>query len=321
MNGVSGMTRLTKKPTYKGELMIATGAIIWGTQGPFAQNLMQLGCHPLMVSVIKLFTGCTALMLILACTAPKQLRISPKVLLATFVVGLVSQAGFNSLYYTSVGLIGIANAAVLLYTSPVFFLILSLWIFKEKLTWIKAGSAVLCVLGCGIAVTGGSLNLAMLSLSGIGMALLSAITFAIMSAIGKKVLTDCEPIAFIAYSFLFGGLLLLPALLLSEAHQVTFSMGIIWNGLGIGLLPAAFSYWLYFGGVKLQVPLSKAGVISSLEMVSAVLIAWIVFKEPTSWFKGFGIVMILCSIVMTNIQEKRSVEVCSTEADPVIELP
>ncbi len=286
---------------YQGQCLIALGAIIWGTQGPFAQFLMKEGASPLLVSAMKLGIGSMLLVFFMLFKSPEQLKIDRKGLLLTAVIGLVSQAGFNLLYYNSVQMIGIANAAVLIYTSPVFFLALSVLFFKEVLTMKKVFAALLCVLGCAIAVTGGQLNLNGLSVNGIVLALLAAVAFAIMGALGKKALLGYEPMTIIAYSFFWGFLFLLPEAIGSGAFLLDWNGSVIVGCLGIGMFPAALAYFLYFTGVRKGVSLSQAGVISSLEMVSAVLIAWTLFEETVNVIKVFGVLLILFSIILTEI--------------------
>ncbi len=289
-----------KASQYKGQGLIALGAVIWGTQGPFAQFLMQSGASPIFVAIMKLFVGSMALMLFMLLTSPEQLKIDKQGLLLTGVIGLVSQAGFNYLYYNSVKLIGIANAAVILYTSPIFFLVLSVVFFNEKLTFRKTLAAIICFIGCAVAVTGGQLDLSGFSMLGLLMALVASLTFAIMGAIGKKALAGYAPLTIIAYSFLWGALFLLPSALTSSAFDLIWQGRITFGVLGIGILPAALAYFLYFTGVNEGVPLSQAGVISALEMVSAVIIAWTIFGEPVNGIKVVGVLFILLSVCLTG---------------------
>lgn len=289
---------------YKGQLLIALGAIIWGTQGPFAKILMDNGASSIFVALVKLGIGATLMFFAMAIMRPKQLKIDRRGLIYTGVIGLFCQAGFNALYYQSVDLIGIANAAVILYTSPVFFLLLSILFFKEQLTWIKGLSAILCMLGCAIAVTGGNMSLAGLSLVGVGLGLLSSASFALMGAISKKALTCYEPMTVIAYSFMWGFFFLLPQALATHSFAVDLNMSLIFGALGIGALPAALAYFFYFKGVSCGVNLSQAGVISALEMVSAVLIAWTIFHEPANLVKIIGIFLILISIILSEYKQK-----------------
>lgn len=289
---------------YKGQVLIAVGAVIWGTQGPFAKILMENGATAIFVALVKLGIGAGIMFLAMATLRPKQLKIDGKGLLYTGVIGLFCQAGFNALYYQSVDLIGIANAAVILYTSPVFFLILSILFFKEHLTATKGISALICMLGCGIAVTGGNLSLEGLSMLGVGMALLSSASFALMGAISKKALTCYEPMTVIAYSFMWGFLFLLPQAWVSHSFAADLNGSLFLGALGIGALPAALAYFFYFKGVSCGVNLSQAGVISALEMVSAVLIAWTIFCEPANIIKVFGIFLILFSIILSEYKQK-----------------
>lgn len=296
-----------KASQYRGQGLIALGAVIWGTQGPFAQFLMQGGASPIFVAIMKLFVGSMSLMLLMLLTSPKQLKIDKRGLQLTGIIGLVSQAGFNYLYYNSVQLIGIANAAVILYTSPIFFLVLSVLFFKEKLTLTKTLAAVICFIGCAIAVTGGQLDLGQFSVLGLLMAFAASLAFAIMGAIGKKALTGYAPLTIIAYSFLWGALCLLPSALTTGAFELAWHSNIVIGVLGIGILPAALAYCLYFSGVNEGVPLSQAGVISALEMVSAVIIAWTVFGEPVNAVKVAGVFFILLSVGLTGKGEAQVV--------------
>ena len=79
------------------------------------------------------------------------------------------------------------------------------------------------------------------------------------------------------------------------------SPSIVWGSLGIGLLPAALSYYLYYTGVKMGVPLSQAGVISALEMVSAVVLAAILLGEELSLLKILGLMVILISVILSEV--------------------
>ena len=298
---------------YKGQGLIALGAVVWGTQGPFAQVLMQGGASPLFVATMKLFVGAFSLFGIIKLTNPALLKIDRQGLMLTALIGLVSQAGFNFLYYNSVQLIGIANAAVLLYTSPIFFLVLSVLFFNEKLTLRKGLAAALCFLGCAIAVTGGKFNFAGLSLVGLIMALIAAMTFAFMSAVGKKALSGYAPLTIVAYSFLWGALFLSPGAVLTGAFAIHVDSSILMGVIGIGLLPAALAYFLYFSGVNEGVPLSQAGIISALEMVSAVVIAWTMFHEAVNGIKVLGVGLILLSVMLSSGSSQEEVTISQRE--------
>lgn len=290
----------TDKRIRSGQLMIAAAGMCWGTIGTFAQILMNQGLSANMVSLLRLMTGCLILGGFTAITNPEQLRIDRRGLFLTAMIGLISQAGFNLLYFNAIRHIGIAMSAVLLYTAPFFLLLWSVLFFGERMTIRKVSAILLCFLGCAIAVTGGSLSNLHISALGILLGILSAVSFSLMSAISKHALADYSPITVVIYSFFFGALFLIPF------NMATFNLG---NGLNLttvaavlalGLIPSALSYRLYTQGISHGVDLSAAGVLSTLEMVFSVILAWAVFQEPMGPVRWAGVLIILFSIWVMN---------------------
>lgn len=285
----------------RGQLLIALGSLIWGSQGLFAKLMMTGGATPIQSAAIKLLTGSFILFIFMALTCPKALKLDSKGLKLTLLIGLISQAGFNSLYYSSVARIGVASAAVILYTSPVFFLLFAWLFFKEKITALKCLSAGICITGCAVAIGLRQLLNSPLELVGVLEALLAAVAFALMGALGKSGLKQYKPLTIIVYSFGFGGLFLLPIAISQGVPTSSDLFQIALGGLGIGVFPAALSYLLYFTGVSLGVSLSQAGLISSLEMVSAVFMAHFLLGEPLSLVQLLGTALILFSIVLSEV--------------------
>lgn len=285
---------------HHGNLMIAGAGACWGTLGSFAQILLNQGFSAEMVSLFRLTVGCLVLILIVLFTNPKLLKIDKRGLLLTATIGLVSQAGFNLLYFNAIRHIGIAMSAVLLYTAPIFMLLWSILFFGERLTGRKLLGISICFIGCTIAVTGGNLDIFKLSALGLLLGVLSAVSYSLMSAISKHAMADYAPITIVIYSFLFGSLFLLPF----NMSITSFDGHLNWVSLlaiiGLGLIPSALSYRLYTAGIAKGVDLSVAGVLSTLELVISVLLAWRFFHEPMGLMHGLGIGLILISILLMN---------------------
>ncbi|MPN53818.1 hypothetical protein SDC9_201484 [bioreactor metagenome] len=70
--------------------------------------------------------------------------------------------------------------------------------------------------------------------------------------------------------------------------------------ISLGLLPSALSYICYMGGISRGVELSRAGVISSVELVVSVAIAWLLMGESFSLIKFSGILLMLLSILIAS---------------------
>lgn len=214
------------------------------------------------------------------------------------VIGLICQALFNVSYLNAIQSVGVSVAAVLLYTSPLFLAVFSRIAFKEDINKNKILSLILCFIGAILAVTGGKLDLSNLNPIGIGIGILSAITYALMPILNKNALIENESITLVIYSFLFGTLFMVPISNPIEVFSQMSNLFILFNMLALGLLPAAFAYILYMNGISKGVELSVAGVIVSVELIFAQLIGWFIIGEQFLVIKLLGLLFMIASAII-----------------------
>lgn len=100
-------------------------------------------------------------------------RIRPAGVLSCLLVGLFSQALYNMFYMRTIKESGMAVAAVLLYTSPVFVALMSRIFFRESLGKNKVTAIMINIIGCILTVTGGGLET--LSFAGSGHGALAGV--------------------------------------------------------------------------------------------------------------------------------------------------
>lgn len=77
-------------------------------------------------------------------------RIKPRYLLYFVGTGIVSILFFTWCYFSAMQYLSISVAVILLYTSPVFVVVLSALIFREPITRRKAAALLLTVIGCAL---------------------------------------------------------------------------------------------------------------------------------------------------------------------------
>lgn len=80
-------------------------------------------------------------------------KASPKELVPCALVGIVGLAAANTCYYECMGEVGMSTASVLLYTSPVFGVMLGRVLYREDVTPNKLVAIVFNIVGCVLAVT------------------------------------------------------------------------------------------------------------------------------------------------------------------------
>lgn len=298
--------------TTKAYLSIAAAAVLWGTIGPFVKLLSNLDFSPQAIVFVRLFFGFTVISLYLMSTCPHLLKIDAKGLMYCAAVGLITQTGFNLTYVRAIDLIGVSLSAVLLYLAPFFLLLWSILIFKEKPTPYKVIGVGVCVLGAALAVTGGNLSVATLSFEGLIMGILSALFYSLMTVFSRLLLKTMPTLTLIVYSFMFGALFTLPTLSLKDLNPIINSPSNLLLCLAMGLIPAALAYILYFKGMSQQPDLAVVGVISTLELIVALFLAVLFFGEPMTVWHIAGVILIILSIVISQLPAKHHTYDCET---------
>ena len=300
------MKKLKSSAALGGLLVIVAGCL-WGCTGLFVGRVKSAGVNAMeLVEMRGILTALLMLPLIL-CIDRKLLRIRLKDLWCFIGSGVLSVLFFNFCYYNTITTSGMAIAAVLLYTSPIFVMLMSLLLFRERMTVRKVTSLLLTVVGCvlvsGILTEGGTFTpkgLLMGIGAGFGYALYSifsryalqrgyhpmTITFYtfLLSAVGGVFFTDFELIA--TSSATYGWDLWLPLV----AYVVVGTIG---------------AYLLYTAGLK-HIDNSKASVMAAVEPACATLLQIVVLGVMPDAFTLVGIVLVLGAIVWLNLGKEQA---------------
>ncbi len=287
----------------KGYLMIALAGSLWGTLGLFGNLLFKYDFPPELVVFCRLFFAFWILLFLIFFKDKNLLKIDKRGIKYTALIGFFSQALFNILYFQAIQKTTIATAVVLLYTAPIFLIIMGRIIYKEMLNKRKVSALILCVIGCFLTVTGGNLGILKMDLAGILIGIGAGFTYALVTIFSKAIVDDYHPLTVILYSFGFGWMFLIPFSKPLALLKVQYSFPLVMILLVFALIPSVLSYILYIFGLSYKVEASKAGIISSLEIVVSVMISFIVFKEIIWGVKLIGIILVVCSIVLVNIQK------------------
>lgn len=209
--------------------------------------------------------------------------------------GLFSIVFFSWCYFENAVISSAALAAVLLYTSPVFVMLLSRIFFKEKITTRKSFAVVIAFLGSALVSkifetlkTGGEISPLGL-LFGFG----SAIGYALYSIFGRFALErGYRPMVVTLYTFLFasvGSLLLIDVPLLFERLAST-QTHLLW--LAMGLFGSCLPFSLYTVALK-RMEAGRAAVLAMLEPIMTTLAGVFLYGEVLGLSEIIGIVLVL----------------------------
>ncbi len=282
--------------------MVFAAGCLWGTIGLFSTLLQDMGMPSQSVAFYRLLFAAALLIPVLIVKGKgfRLFRIRPAGILSCLLVGLFSQALYNLLYMRTIKESGMAVAAVLLYTSPVFVALMSRLFFREPLGKNKIIAIAINIIGCVLTVTGGGFEgmtlVGLGLLTGVGAGFMYA-TLPVLSRIGAD---KEDPFTSTFYGLAFGTLFLLFISRPWQGIGTAFTPGMFIVLVGFGIVPSALAYIVYFGGLNRVKETSKVPVLASVETVMAALIGLAVFGQSLSLIKVLGIVLVLCSILVMN---------------------
>ena len=291
-----------KKQT-KGYLMVAAAGILWGTIGLQVKTLLN---YQLSVQNIVLWRMVFAVLILfpfIFFTNRKLLKIDFKGLAYISLIGIFSQFLFNILYFSTIQKTTIATAVTLLYTAPVFIAIMARIFYKELFTFLKTLALFLCMVGCFFAATGGSMETLRLNSPGVLMGVGAGFTFALLTIIVKAIIKEYHQLTIISYSISLGLLLYLPFSRPLEIFQIGLPLNAWLLLCLLGLISTALAYGLYITGLSYGIEASRAGIISTLELVVSVILSYLVFKEMIGGWKLMGILMVIFSVIIVQVDK------------------
>lgn len=276
--------------------LVLAGASLWGLIGLFNRGLLGAGLGPESIVLVRNVGGLIVLALVLALRDRSVFRVRLRDLGWFFGTGVVSVVCFTWCYFSCQERCSLAAAAILLYTSPAFVVLLSTLLWHEPVTRRKLLALALTLLGCaGVAgVWRGSLTI---TWDGLLLGLGAGFFYALYSIFGRYALRSYGPYTVTLYTFLFAGVGSLVFLRPRELAGA-FSHPYLW-GVAVGLVVIAtvLPYLLYTAGLA-RVESGKAAILAAVEPVVAALVGVLVFHETMDLSTAAGIAAVLAAVVL-----------------------
>ena len=282
-------------------MMVAAAATLWGTVGIQVQTLFNYNLSLQSIVFWRLFFAFIILFSFVFFTNKKWLIIDKKGLVYLALMGLFSQMLFNLFYFSCIQKTTIATAVTLLYSAPIFIAVMARIFYKELFTPVKTVALFLCMGGCFFAATGGSVAVLKLNLIGVLMGLGAGFTFSLVTIISKAIIHKYHQLTIIVYALGFGLLFYLPFSRPLIIFQKNLPLEVWLLIASFGVISTALAYGLYITGISYGIEVSRAGIISTLELVVAVILSYLIFKEVLWGWKLAGILMVVSSVVIVQV--------------------
>lgn len=274
--------------------------VLWGTISVFLKNLSSSGLSLIQITACRAVFSSFFLFVYFFVKDKNLLKIKLKDIWMFVGTGVVSLTFFSLCYFSTILESGASIAVILLYTSPIFILLLSAILFKEKITKIKLFALILTFVGC-IFVTGiGGEN--HLSAKGLFIGLCAGFGYALYSIFSRFALEKYKPLTVTFYTFVFSSISLLPFCNIVEICS-SFSEKSLLFLIGIALICTVLPYIFYTFGLS-GLETGKAAILVTVEPLVGSLIGIFVWKENLDMLKLIGIIMIFIAVILINLNCK-----------------
>lgn len=296
------------KNTKIGTILIILAGCFWGSMGIFVRRLGTYGFSSIQIVSIRLTLAAIIFALVLFIKDRSGFKILLKDILLFLGLGFGSILFFTICYFTAITMMPLSTAAILLYTSPVWIMLMSVLFFHEKMDKKKLAALILAFVGC-VLVSG---------ISGEGMTIIglliglgSGIGYGLYSILGTIALRRYSSYTVTTYTFIFAAIgswfISRPADMFHKFSNTEDLGFLIFFCFLTALITAVIPFLAYTLGLE-NVEASKAGIIATIEPMVATMIGVIVFSEPLTIMSGIGILMILSAVVILNLKKKAQEE-------------
>ena len=284
-----------------GFLAVAAAAVTWGSLGIFAKMLYAEGVSFEALVAFRAGVGWLAVLAFLLLTGgARRLRVAGRDLVFLIPLGLVGIGAFYLLYFYTVQESTVGTAAILLYSSPAFVVVLARLFLGEELGPVKL--VALCLTIVGIFLVAGAYAPGNLEVSPVVLAtgLLSGLTYGLYSIFGRPVAGRLGPPVILSYALFFGAALLLVAALPTLDTLAGLSFGSYAVLAMLAVVHTTLAFALYTFGLG-HLGAGRAAIVATVEPVVAGALGTALLGEDLTFPKVAGGVLVVAGAALAQV--------------------
>lgn len=222
--------------------------------------------------------------------------------------GLLGVALNQMLFIKGLTLTTAVHASLLMLCSPILITMLSFWVLKERITWLKVVGLVLGVAG-SVMLVAGKQSVAQPEdyLLGDILIILNGISYAVYFITVKPLMEKYTPLQVVRWAFTFGFLMMLP-------FGWTDFQNVGWAAVtpthaGVLLFVVVAGTFLAYVFNAFSIRVLGPGVTSAyiyIQLVFAISIAVLFFNEELSWQRIAAGLMILGGVYLVSVRMRKA---------------
>lgn len=295
----------------RGAVFVIISAVIFGFMPIGAKYIYAEGCNSVSLTVYRYGLSLPILFLLAlreqaAGTGKlpvlkKALHIS-SVQFKQFVILSLGFCTTPLLLFASYQYISAGSATTIHFSYPVFVILASIFIFKEKVSLTKKAGILFCLLGLVLFYepeqTGGTL--------GIFLALTSGITYTFyMMFFDRSILKFIKPFKTNFYLTLISVIIVFAFSMVTDSFVLlktpeSWTMAFVFS-----FMLSVVACVLFQMGISM-IGAQKSAVLSTFEPITSVILGFLLFQEKISLKTGAGVIFILIAVLCITLFDKKN---------------
>ncbi|MHB1279155.1 MAG: DMT family transporter [Bacteroidia bacterium] len=293
------------KTALKVHLSLLIVSLVYGATFSMAKIIMPSLIEPYGFILLRVLSG-ALLFLVVHALFVKE-KVEKKDLLPLAVSAFFGVAANMLAFFKGLSITTPINGSVLMLVTPVFVLIFSALVYKERLSWLKVSGIVLAAVGALLLIGGWKLRFEADKVIGDIYIILNALSYAIYLVYVRKLMQRYNPITVSKWNFLFGFVFVLP-FGFGELKAVDWSLfgSTEWAIVAFILLGTTFLTYLLNAYALGHASATLVGSYIYLQPVVASILAIVLGQDSLTTLKVMYILTIFAGVYLVSVKRKIS---------------
>ncbi|MEK6888912.1 MAG: DMT family transporter [Nanoarchaeota archaeon] len=269
--------------------------ILWGTVAAVSKLMLNNISNYQLMFYVALFSTTTTFFILLLARQKNTLKEIKKNFGKLFILGILGMGIYQFFYFTAISKAPVAQVNVLNYMWPIFILIFSIFLLKDKFSRKTLIAFLLGIFGAYLVITKGTLLVFDSQyILGYVFALIAALSWALFSILNKKI--KLSPIKSMFFYNLIGLLFMVAIMAITNSSfNIPFKelLGVAY----IGVIPTGIGFLLWIKSLQLGKPAIISNLSHLTPFISLVFI-WLIAKEQILISEIIGLIIIVSGILL-----------------------
>lgn len=290
----------------KGIMLIILAAVSFGFQGLLAKIAYANGFNPFSFTLYRSLFAAVALYIFIK-TNDIDFKVTKAQYITIFKVSLFGYSIMLITLYVSFLYMSTGLAMTLHFIYPVFVMLASVFFYKEEIGVKKVTALILSISGIYFLIGFGSFS--NISMIGFWLAIISGILYSYyILMVSNSNIKELSSVVITFYLSLFNTYIVFLLTVLTGNLNLNYNYKGLLSSIMVALVCNILGMVSFQAGLK-YVTATAASILSTFEPITSLIVGIIVLHEFLTWYHLVGSVLILISVVLVSITEKKLQEV------------